>query len=103
VYHFVYLTQNLINNMIYVGVHSSDSFEDSYLGSGFLLLPAIKKYGKDQFKRTILFIGRNEEEAYEFESWMVDNSFIKRKDTYNLVPGGRRPPNQKGKNNQKNM
>jgi len=96
-YHFIYLTHNLINGKIYVGVHSANRLKDSYLGSGDNILKAIKKYGKNNFQRHILHLARNEEEAYEIESWIVDRSFLSRTDVYNLTPGGYRPPNRKGR------
>jgi hypothetical protein len=41
--HFVYETKNTINNMIYVGKHSSTNPDkDKYLGSGARLIKAIK-------------------------------------------------------------
>lgn len=54
-YHIVYLTTNLVNNKIYIGVHSTYDLNDDYLGSGFALKKAINKYGKEKFKREILF------------------------------------------------
>jgi hypothetical protein len=50
----IYKTTNLINNKIYVGQHSVIEKNDVYLGSGFLLKKAIKKYGKENFKKEIL-------------------------------------------------
>lgn len=48
----IYKTTNLINNKIYVG---KDSHNDSnYFGSGTILVKAIKKYGKENFKKEIL-------------------------------------------------
>ena len=47
------MTTNLINNKKYIGMHYG-SEDDDYLGSGKLLTRAIKKYGKENFKREIL-------------------------------------------------
>jgi hypothetical protein len=45
--HYIYKITNLINNKIYIGKHSSKNMnKDNYIGSGYLLLKAIKKYGK---------------------------------------------------------
>ena len=41
----IYQTTNLINNKIYIGKHQTSDLDDGYLGSGKLLLQAIKKYG----------------------------------------------------------
>jgi group I intron endonuclease len=48
----VYKTINLINNKIYIGKEKYSS--NTYLGSGKILKLAIKKYGKDSFKKEIL-------------------------------------------------
>ena len=53
--HRIYMTTNLINGKKYVGRCSKDErWEDGYLGSGVFLKQAIKKYGRDNFKREIL-------------------------------------------------
>lgn len=87
-YHIVYLTTNLINNKIYVGVHSTYNLNDGYLGSGTTLLKAIKKYGKPNFKRDILHMCISEEDTLCWESCIVDDVFVSRSDTYNIKLGG---------------
>jgi hypothetical protein len=74
--------------MQYVGKRSTYNLNDNYLGSGTLLVKAIKKYGKQNFKRTILHYCLTEEDAFELESKIVDKTFISRKDTYNIMIGG---------------
>jgi hypothetical protein len=88
-YHLVYLTTNLINNKIYVGVHSTIKLSDGYLGSGKALIQAIKKYGKDSFKRYTLHLCLTQSDAYEWEGLIVDKTFISRKDSYNQKLGGK--------------
>ena len=90
-YHIVYLTTNLVNNKIYVGVHSTYNIEDGYLGSGYQLKLAVKKYGELNFKRDIIYYCLEAEHAYNIESQIVNIDFIKRIDTYNIVIGGRSP------------
>lgn len=87
-YHVVYKTTNLFNNKIYVGLHSTDDVDDGYLGSGFILKQAIKKYGRAMFHREILAVLRDREQARELEATIVDREFIERSDTYNLKEGG---------------
>ena len=53
-FYTVYKTTNLINSKIYVGLHVTSNLEDDYLGSGSQLKSAVKKYGKENFKRETL-------------------------------------------------
>ena len=77
-----------MNNKIYIGQHQTDNLNDNYLGSGTLLLFAIKKYGKENFKKEILFNFDNFKEMNNKEAELVTSNFIKRKDTYNMILGG---------------
>lgn len=85
----VYKTTNNINNKIYIGIHETEDTEDGYLGSGDLLKAAIRKYGKENFSREILYSNLTREEASNIENKLVDEDFIKREDTYNLALGGK--------------
>ena len=87
-HNIVYKTTNTVNNKIYIGVHSTNNLNDGYLGSGKTLKLAFKKYGIKNFKRDILFDVENTELAYFIEYFLVNDKFINRKDTYNLVVGG---------------
>ena len=102
--YIVYKTINKINNKIYIGVHKTENPEifDGYLGNGvYVQRPssysnpkthfqfAIKKYGVENFIRTVVKVFDVENDAYKLESELVNEEFIKREDTYNLVPGGR--------------
>ena len=48
----IYKTTNLINNKIYIGQDSRNN--PYYYGSGTIITLAIKKYGKNNFKKEIL-------------------------------------------------
>lgn len=102
--YIVYKTINKINNKIYIGVHKTENPEifDGYLGNGvYVQRPssysnpkthfqfAIKKYGVENFIRTVVKVFDVENDAYKLESELVNEEFIKREDTYNLVPGRR--------------
>lgn len=87
-YYVIYKITNIVNGKIYVGCHKTENLEDRYLGSGKHLKRAVKKYGKENFKKEILFVCEDAEEMYDVESMVVDESFINRTDTYNLIPGG---------------
>lgn len=46
--YIIYKTTCLVNNMKYIGWHSTNNLNDGYLGSGKYLLRAIDKYGKEK-------------------------------------------------------
>lgn len=101
--YIVYLTTNIVNNKIYVGVHRTENPDkfDGYLGNGVnrnnpssIKNPscpfhyAVKKYGFDSFKRSIIQVFDTVQEALTLEGIIVDEEFIKRTDTYNITLGG---------------
>lgn len=87
-YYIVYKTTNLINEKIYVGTHQTKNKDDDYLGSGKRLAVAIKKYGRDNFKKEILFLAESIEDMFLKEKEIVTKEFCKRDDVYNIKPGG---------------
>ena len=87
-YCFVYMTSNLVNNRSYVGWHLTNNIDDGYVGSGKILRKAISKYGKENFKTSIL-------ENIKIEEWKEKEIYwINEKKThvslggYNLTLGG---------------
>lgn len=87
-FNYLYKTTNLINGKFYIGVHSTDRINDKYIGSGKLLKRAIEKYGRENFKREILYWFDNLEDMYEMEKQIVNEEFVKDKNNYNLSIGG---------------
>ena len=87
-YHFIYKTTNLINGKIYIGAHSTDNINDSYLGSGSILHKAITKYGRESFQREIIHFCETSDELYQLEREIVNEEFIARDDVYNVTLGG---------------
>lgn len=86
--HFIYLTTNLINNNKYIGKHHGE-LDDDYLGSGTLLKQAIKKYGKENFKREILFISKTAEENSQKEKEFIKVfNAVEDRNFYNIHEGG---------------
>jgi group I intron endonuclease len=84
-----YITTNKLNGKQYVGMHSTGKRNnDSYLGSGRFLKRAIKKYGKENFKREILCFCRTMEEAYSYESVFIKKYNTISPNGYNLSPAG---------------
>jgi hypothetical protein len=87
-YNILYKTTNTINSKFYIGVHSTDDLEDGYLGSGYNITRAIKKYGKEHFTREILGIYECSDMMFLAEAEIVTTELIKSKDVYNIIPGG---------------
>jgi hypothetical protein len=87
-YYTIYKTTNLINNKIYIGLHTTNKLNDGYLGSGIFLKKAIKKYGYQNFKKEILYVFDNKKDMITKEKEIVNEEFILRKDTYNMSKGG---------------
>lgn len=102
--YIVYCTTNLINNKIYIGVHqtANPNIFDNYIGNGIYInnpstyehcktyfQSAVKKYGVKNFKRVIIKIFNNEDDAYSLEEEIVNEEFLKRTDVYNLSLGGK--------------
>jgi len=89
--HYIYKITNLVNGKEYIGKRSileENIYTDSYLGSGKHLKNSIKKYGRENFTKEILFIFDTAEEAYDKERELVDFEYVSRTDTLNLVIGG---------------
>lgn len=85
----VYKTINLINGNFYWGVHNSIDENDGYFGSGEVLLKAIAKHGRSNFRRITKLLYDNAEDAYADEARIVNSEMVKRKDCYNMREGGR--------------
>lgn len=84
----IYKTTNIINKKYYIGAHQTLDPYDDYLGSGKLLLKAIKKYGKENFVKEILFCAFSEEDMYTIEAVIITENFVNKTTNYNLKPGG---------------
>lgn len=89
IYYIIYETTNLVNNKKYRGAHVCEDLNDGYIGSGARLKDAIRKYGKDKFSREILFMAFDYDAMWAAEAILVDQSWVDRKDTYNICLGGR--------------
>lgn len=87
-YFFVYETTNLINGIKYRGIHKTKNINDKYLGSGTTFINAIKKYGKENFKREILEFCNSYDELLEKEKFYVNEDWVKDRSNYNIKTGG---------------
>ena len=88
IFYGIYKVTNLINGKMYIGKHQTDNIDDQYLGSGKLLKAALRKYGKENFKREWIMFCENADEMNLAEKIFVDETWITRSDTYNLCLGG---------------
>lgn len=87
-HNYVYKITNKVNGKIYIGVHCTNNLDDGYMGSGTAIVAAIKKYGEENFTKEILVDYDSAEVAYRLEKMLVNEQFVKRRDTYNLSRGG---------------
>lgn len=87
-FHTIYKITNLVNGKIYIGKHQTLNLDDNYFGSGIFLLKAIKKYGRHNFKKEILFVFDNENEMNLKEKELVTEEFISSSSNYNAKIGG---------------
>ena len=83
-----YITTNNINGKQYVGMHSTDNIDDGYLGSGLALIRAIKKYGKENFIREILWVCLDLREAFSNEAIYIKKYNTLQPNGYNISPTG---------------
>ena len=85
VFYTIYKITNKINGKFYIGKHQTINLNDGYMGSGNLIKAAIKKYGKENFTKEILFIFNTEDEMNSMEKTLVTIG----EDSYNLCYGGK--------------
>lgn len=87
--HYIYRITNLINGKTYIGQHKYTNINDSYMGSGTLLLKAFKKYGKENFKKEILYSRiQYQETADSIEMFAIKKERDLGKAEYNIANGG---------------
>jgi group I intron endonuclease len=83
----VYKTTNLINGKIYIGLDTYNN--PNYIGSGKTIKKAIKKYGKENFRKDILEYCSSLEQLNEREIyWIACFNSTNNKIGYNIVKGG---------------
>jgi hypothetical protein len=87
-YYTIYQTTNLLNGKKYIGKHITSDLHDSYLGSGMLLIKSIKKHGKENFKKEILFVFDNEKDMNEKEKEILTENILNNLNYYNIAAGG---------------
>lgn len=86
---YIYKTTNLIDGKMYIGKHISSQHEPSYLGSGHILLKAIKAYGKQNFSNEIIATANSVEELDSLEkTYIAQHKKRYGENCYNLAVGG---------------
>ena len=86
-YNYVYKTTCIVTNRYYIGVHSTSSLDDNYLGSGKILRRSISKYGKDSHVKEIIEFLDTREEAEKLEESLICESMTD-SNCMNLTGGG---------------
>lgn len=87
IYNYIYEIKNLINNKTYIGQHKTNNLNDGYMGSGTVLKAAFKKYGKQNFQKTILEECTSET-INELEMKWISSYKKQGKAEYNIAGGG---------------
>ena len=87
-FHYFYTITNTKNNKIYCGIHSTNTLDDSYIGSGSDLLKEYQKYGTEHFVKKIICRFETRRQASEFEKFVVNKTFVLSPYTYNKRIGG---------------
>jgi hypothetical protein len=67
----VYRTTNLVNGNFYLGCHKTLNPSDEYLGSGWQILKAIQKHGRQNFKKEVLFVSLEATAAFKKEKELI--------------------------------
>ena len=86
--YIIYKITNNINNKFYIGKHKTNNIHDKYMGSGILIKRAVKKYGIENFTKTIIMVCDDEELCNEQEERIVDEFLVEDEQCYNLRTGG---------------
>lgn len=88
-YYFIYKITNKLNNMVYIGVHKTKNIYDGYMGSGTKIREAVAEYGIEHFDKEILEFFDNEVDMYKKEKNLVNEEFVRDKNSYNVAIGGK--------------
>ena len=96
-YYTIYKITNLINDKFYIGKHVTNNLDDNYYGSGKLIKQSIKIYGKNNFKKEILFVFDNLIDMNNKEIELITEEMIDSDLCYNMGVGGYGGGHFKGK------
>jgi group I intron endonuclease len=87
---YIYKTTNTVNGKIYIGLSKFDPDENQdYIGSGYLLKKAVKKYGKELFVKEILEVTEDKKHCLKQERYWISKLQSRERDIgYNICEGG---------------
>jgi hypothetical protein len=92
--YYLYEIVNLVNGKTYCGQRKcpenlTPEIDTKYMGSGILIKPAIKKYGKENFLKVIIIQGEFPiDEINHLEQVLIKHRWMLGKAEYNLRNGG---------------
>lgn len=85
--YYIYRTKNLINNCYYIGRHYGE-LDDDYLGSGAKFKEDLKRLGKGNFVKEILYISKDAQENADMERYFISKyNAVKDNNYYNISNG----------------
>jgi len=87
-FYIVYKITNLINEKVYIGRHSTNNINDNYMGSGTELREDMKRVGRKNFSKEILFVFDNWKEMVDKETELLTKEFVNSENTYNATNQG---------------
>lgn len=96
-FYYTYKITNIINGKYYLGIHMTNNLDDGYLGSGIAITAAVKKYGKENFKKEILEYFSCYKALAEAEYNLITEEVVRDINSYNLTRGGIGGPAFEGK------
>lgn len=85
-YGYIYRITNMVNNKTYIGQHKikpKEKFLD-YMGSGRLIVRAVKKYGKNNFIKEIIEYSDSKDELNILEKKYISEELSKDRCEYNI-------------------
>lgn len=83
---YIYKTINKLNSWVYIGQHRSSSFNESYKGSGKVLIDAFEMYGKENFHTEVICWAETMQQLNDFENLWI--SAYRIENCYNISGGG---------------
>lgn len=84
----IYCITGKINGKTYIGQHKTDNLDDDYMGSGILINKAFKKYGIENFSKSILAVTETKENVDILEKFFIALYRSEGKAEYNISNGG---------------